>query len=113
MPDLIFVDGRFRVACCLSVILLAAWARTDPKIYGCYCMMSVRIVRYYDEVFEFFDVVESVNTLRVMKIKPDISGSRAMSDVSDAINLIHADCIIVTVMTSVLSSRPTVFVAET
>ena len=24
MPDLIFVDGRFRVACCLSVVLAAA-----------------------------------------------------------------------------------------
>jgi hypothetical protein len=34
---------------------------------------------YYDDVFGFFDVVESVNTLRVMKIKPGITGSCAMS----------------------------------
>ena len=33
----------------------------------------------YDEVLEFFDVVEAVNTLRVMKIKPGVPGSRVMS----------------------------------
>jgi hypothetical protein len=79
MPDLIFVDGRFRVACCLSVILLAE--------SGLHSTQELRVLLhdvsperpFYDEVFEFFDVVESVNTLRVMKIKPDISGSRAMS----------------------------------
>jgi hypothetical protein len=79
MPDLIFVDGRFRVACCLSVVLLAA---ADPSL-----TRELRVLLhdvgpgrpYYDEVLQFFDVVESVNTLRVMKIKPGISGSRVMS----------------------------------
>ena len=79
MPDLIFVDGRFRVACCLSVILLAK--------SGLHSTQELRVLLHdvgperpcYDGVFEFFDVVESVNTLRVMKIKPNISGSRAMS----------------------------------
>jgi hypothetical protein len=79
MPDLIFVDGRFRVACCLSVVLLAA---ADPSL-----TRELRVLLHdvgpgrpcYDEVLQFFDVVESVNTLRVMKIKPGISGSRVMS----------------------------------
>ena len=79
MPDLIFVDGRFRVACCLSVVLLAA---ADPVL-----TREIRVLLhdvgpgrpYYDEVLQFFDVVESVNTLRVMKIKPGICGSRVMS----------------------------------
>jgi hypothetical protein len=79
MPDLIFVDGRFRVACCLSVALLAA---ADPGLTGVIRVLlhDVGPERpYYDEVLQFFDVVESVNTLRVMKIKPGVSGSRVMS----------------------------------
>jgi hypothetical protein len=79
MPDLIFVDGRFRVACCLSVVLVAA--------SGSYPTDDLRVLLhdvgpdrpYYDDVFGFFDVVESVNTLRVMEIKPGITGSCAMS----------------------------------
>jgi hypothetical protein len=79
MPDLIFVDGRFRVACCLSVILVA---EANPDL-----TREIRVLLhdvgperpYYDEVLEFFDVVESVNTLRVMRIKPDISVSRVIS----------------------------------
>ncbi len=79
MPDLVFVDGRFRVACCLSVILLAA---ADPEL-----TRNLRLVlhdvgpdrSYYDEVFRFFDIVESVNTLRVMRIKPDVPCSQVMS----------------------------------
>jgi hypothetical protein len=79
MPDLVFVDGRFRVACCLSVILLAA---ADPEL-----TRNLRLVLhdvgpdrpYYDEVFRFFDVDESVNTLRVMRIKPDVPCSQVMS----------------------------------
>jgi hypothetical protein len=79
MPDLIFVDGRFRVACCLSVVLLA---EADPDL-----TRKIRVLLHdvgparphYDEVLQFFDVVESVNTLRVMKIKPGTSRSRVMS----------------------------------
>jgi Methyltransferase domain len=79
MPDLIFVDGRFRVACCLSAVLVAAscsHSTDDLRVL----LHDVGPDRpYYDGVLGFFDVVESVNTLRVMKIKPGISGSRVMS----------------------------------
>ena len=79
MPDLIFVDGRFRVACCLSVIL-AVGSDVRLKQVLRVLLHDVGPERpYYDEVFGFFDVVESVGTLRVMKIKPDISSSRVMS----------------------------------
>jgi hypothetical protein len=79
MQDLVFVDGRFRVACCLSVILLAA---SDPGL-----TRSLQVLLhdvgpdrpYYEEVFRFFDVVESVNTLRAMRIKPDVACSQVMS----------------------------------
>ena len=79
LPDLIFVDGRFRVACCLSVILAVGATSGLTK--------DLRVLfhdvgtdrPYYDEVFTFFDVAESVNTLRVMKIKSDVSAARVMS----------------------------------
>jgi hypothetical protein len=79
MPDLVFVDGRFRVACCLSVVLLAeAGSRLTQELRV--VLHDVGSERpYYDEVFEFFDIVESVNTLRVMKIKSGIPRSRVMS----------------------------------
>lgn len=79
MPDLIFVDGRFRVACCLSVIVAAS---SDLRLTNELRVILHDVVPerpYYDEVFGFFDVVESMNTLRVMKIKPNLSASRVMS----------------------------------
>jgi predicted O-methyltransferase YrrM len=79
IPDLIFIDGRFRVACCLSAILLS-----DP---GSRCSQEPLVMLhdvcpdrpYYNAVFEFFDIVESVNTLRVLRIKPGVSRGRVMS----------------------------------
>ena len=74
-PDLVYVDGRFRVACCLSVIL-ACGANANVRVL----LHDVSPERpHYDEVFEFFDVIERVNTLLVLKIKPGISISRVMS----------------------------------
>jgi hypothetical protein len=79
VPDLIFVDGRFRVACCLSVILAVGGASTPSQDLRV-LLHDVSPERpYYDEVFAFFDIVESINTLRVMKIKSDLSYSRIMS----------------------------------
>jgi hypothetical protein len=79
VPDLILVDGRFRVGCCLSAILLcepaSGWSR-EMRVM----LHDVGPERpYYDAVFEFFDIVEAVNTLRVMKVKPGVSRSRVMS----------------------------------
>ena len=55
-PDLVFVDGRFRVACCLSTILLAAASGTTGGLRV--MLHDVGPQRaYYDEVFRFFDVV--------------------------------------------------------
>jgi hypothetical protein len=79
MPDLIFVDGRFRVACCLSVALVAAAYPGLTREIGV-LLHDVGPGRpCYDEVLEFFNIVEAVNTLRVLKIKPGIPGSRVMS----------------------------------
>jgi hypothetical protein len=79
VPDLIFVDGRFRVACCLSAILL--YDSVPGQIQEpCVMLHDVGPERpYYNAVFEFFDVIESVNTLRILRIKPDICHGRVMS----------------------------------
>ena len=51
MPDLIFVDGRFRVACCLSVVLVAA-SGSHPTDDLRVLLHDVGPDRpYYDEVF--------------------------------------------------------------
>lgn len=78
-PDLVFVDGRFRVACCLSVILAVA---SDAKL-----SRELRLALHdvgperphYDVLLEFLDVVEQVNTLQVTRIKSDVSATRVLS----------------------------------
>jgi hypothetical protein len=78
-PDVVFVDGRFRVACCLSIILASGF---DSKL-----TQNVRVLLHdvgaerphYDPVFQFFEVVDAKNTLRVMKIKQDVSAPAVMS----------------------------------
>lgn len=71
MPDLVFVDGRFRVAACLSVALVAS--STHPRSELCVLLHDVsdRRPRYRD-VLEFFDEVEMVDTLLVMKLRPNV-----------------------------------------
>jgi hypothetical protein len=72
-PDLVFVDGRFRVACCLSVIL-AVGADRSPRV-----LLHDAERPCYDEVRQFFDVVEQVNTLAVLRIKPLIDNCRVLA----------------------------------
>jgi hypothetical protein len=71
LPDLVYVDGRFRVACCLSVALVmgSGEASNGP---------GVRLLLHdvteerpdYQRVFDFFDIVEHVNSLYLLQPKP-------------------------------------------
>ena len=76
-PELVLVDGRFRVACCLSVIVARALMRypgADPLVV----MHDVTPDRpSYDRALEFFDVVDEVRSLRTMRIKRDASAMQA------------------------------------
>lgn len=78
-PDLIYVDGRFRVACCLSIVV----ACKHQMGVGCQPSVMVHDINedrpHYQEIFRFFDVHQSVNTLRVMHMKPEASVLEAMS----------------------------------
>jgi hypothetical protein len=73
VPDLVYVDGRFRVGCCLSVVL----ACKDYVPVGQAPQVLVHDIAedrpHYEPIFRFFDVVEAVNTLRLLRIKADAS----------------------------------------
>jgi hypothetical protein len=65
-PDLVLVDGRFRVACCLSVALLAA-AHRGRHPAPLVILHDVGEERpNYNRVLDFYHVEEAVGTLRVM-----------------------------------------------
>lgn len=67
--DLALVDGRFRVACVLGIILNC---KHDIKIM----IHDYPEREYYHEIEEFLDVVETSDTLYVFKIKNDIDRNR-------------------------------------
>jgi hypothetical protein len=79
LPDLVYVDGRFRVACCLSVIV--AFGARMPADGGPRVLLhDVTTDRpHYGEVFRFFDTVESVNTLHLLRTRPDACRVEALA----------------------------------
>ena len=74
MPDLVLVDGRFRVACCLSVA--AACAHLPPEKQPCVLMHDVDDKRaYYRDALEALEQVDVVETLLVMHPRRDVSAA--------------------------------------
>ena len=70
LPDLVLVDGRFRVACCLSVALVTAHLPSEklPRIL----LHDVDEKRaYYRDALECLEQVDQVETLLVMKPSKD------------------------------------------
>lgn len=63
-PDLVLVDGRFRVACCLSVALLAAAGRHPAPLVLLHDVMDSR--PNYRRVFDAFHLEEQAGSLCVM-----------------------------------------------
>jgi protein O-GlcNAc transferase len=63
-PELILVDGRFRVQCCLQALLKA------PAATLCFHDFTIR--PEYHVVLPFVDVVETVETLVVLKRKEGV-----------------------------------------
>ncbi len=76
VPNLVYVDGRFRVACCLSVLVaLGPWRGTGemPDVL----LHDFDETRpYYKPVLEHFDRVESVGTL--VRLQPKAAASPLM-----------------------------------
>ena len=72
MPDFVFVDGRFRVAACLSVIV--AWhlsSRASP-----FPLLAIHDVtkerRSYQRLFTYFDIIENAESLYLLRLKETI-----------------------------------------
>jgi hypothetical protein len=76
-PDLVFVDGRFRVACCIAVALLAA-ARG-----GCAPLVLLHEVTdrrpQYQRVFDFFHLEEQAGSLCVLSPRQRIPPERMLA----------------------------------
>lgn len=63
--DVVFIDGRFRVACALQTILNC---KKDVKIL----MHDYPIRPYYHCILEFLDIVDVIDTMCLFKIKENI-----------------------------------------
>jgi hypothetical protein len=78
LPDLVFVDGRFRVACCLSVAVVCA--NLPPEQFPRLLMHDVDDKRaYYRDALELFEAVETVETLLVMRPRSDRPAALALT----------------------------------
>jgi GT2 family glycosyltransferase len=78
-PGLVFVDGRFRMACCLSVMVaLGSWraAGECPRVL----LHDFNAARpFYQTVMDFFDDEEVVGTLHLLRPRSDASPIGAMA----------------------------------
>ena len=85
-PSLIFVDGRFRVACCLSaVVALAPWraAGETPRVM----LHDFDAARtFYKPVLDFFEIEAIENTLHLLRIRADASPIAAMTAMLSALS---------------------------
>ena len=77
-PELVFVDGRFRVACCLSIVVAhALQGRSGPgPVIAMHDVGPQR--KSYDQVLTFMDITSSVRSFQVMRLKPDASAMQAL-----------------------------------
>ena len=75
MPDLVFVDGRFRVACALAALDCARSFGAAPEQYRVVIHDFSSEREYYNPVLQFFDVVDRVESLVVLKAHAAIAAS--------------------------------------
>ena len=77
-PDLVYVDGRFRVACVLSVALACAGR---PGGAGPQIMMHDMSPQRpgYEQVYLVCENIQTVETLRLLKLKPEVDAAGTVS----------------------------------
>lgn len=73
MPDLVLVDGRFRVACALSTILYNPSATV--------LIHDFHIRPYYHYILEYMDTIDCADTLIVLKAKKTIDKEALKRDI--------------------------------
>jgi hypothetical protein len=77
LPDLIYVDGRFRVSCCYSIAAVFAGADVPPPRILMHDMVPERTA--YLDVYRFLDVVEQVGSLCLMNLKDHVQGTAVLA----------------------------------
>lgn len=71
LPDLVLVDGRFRIACCLSVAVVTA--HLPPETLPRILLHDVDEKRaHYRDALECLEQVDQVETLLIMKPRKDM-----------------------------------------
>lgn len=82
-PDIVLVDGRFRVPCCLSVALMAA-ARAGQGPAPLVMIHDVTDRRpNYQRVFDFFHLEEQAESLCVLSPRQRVSPERMLAGLLD------------------------------
>lgn len=76
-PDLIYVDGRFRVSCCYSVVIAAAGRKEAPPRVLLHDVNKER--PHYLDVLAYFEVDEQVGSLCLLKLREDASSMAALA----------------------------------
>jgi hypothetical protein len=75
-PDVVLIDGRFRVACALQSLIHCA-----P---GCPLLVhDFRDRAHYHVVLDHADVIDQTDTLVVLRAKPAIDGKAVLHDLFD------------------------------
>jgi hypothetical protein len=79
MPDFVFVDGRFRVAACLSVIVAWQLSRRETPfpLIAIHDVLPER--RSYQRLFEYFESSERAESLHVLRLKESADHFRAFT----------------------------------
>lgn len=81
-PDLVFVDGRFRAACALSVLLAARAGEVPPVLFHDFVPEQRG---NYAPVLGFFEVAEQVETLALLRPRADASPAALVAAFSEAL----------------------------
>ena len=77
LPQLVFVDGRFRVAAALSALLQAGG---DPPAVLVHDMEEARL-RHYGVMLDFLEPVEQVETLWLLRTRPGLDRAALLAAV--------------------------------
>jgi hypothetical protein len=77
-PDLVYIDGRFRVACCYAIAAIAAGRISGPPPRVLMHDIS-EDRRHYLDVLTFFDIAEQVGSLCLLKLREDASPVAAVA----------------------------------
>jgi len=76
VPQLLFVDGRFRVACALGGLDFFRRHGISRETYKVIIHDFGTVRLYYNPVLDFFDILENAETLVILQAKEAIDADR-------------------------------------